>query len=138
MADIDPLLVLLRRYQAERKAFDDAPATDRRTDDDWGRIARTTWSRTQDQIIQSQPAATTAAGALLALDHVLQSDDLFFDRSESPDLQMLWLLVKVARDYIASVDMRDRDRFLEGGIMRRTGQERDRPTDQDNRYQGGA
>jgi hypothetical protein len=31
---IDPLLVLLQRYQTERKAFDDAPATDRRTDDD--------------------------------------------------------------------------------------------------------
>ena len=138
MADIDPLLVLLRRYQAERKAFDDAPATDRMTDDDWDRIARATWSRTQDQIIQSEPPATTAAGVLLALDHVLQSDDLFFDRSESPDLQMLWLLVKAARDYVASVDMRDRDRFLEGGIMRRTGEERDHPTDQHNRYQGGA
>ena len=138
MADIDPLLVLLRRYQAERKAFDDAPATDRMTDDDWDRIARTTWSRTQDQIIQSEPPATTAPGVLLALDHVLQSDDLFFDRSEFPDLQMLWLLVKAARDYIASLDMRDRDRFLEGGIMRRTGEERDHPADQDNRYQGGA
>ena len=137
MADIDPLLVLLRRYQAERKAFDDAPATDRMTDDDWDRIARTTWSRTQGQIIQSEPPATTAAGVLLALDHVLQSDDLFFDRSESPDLQMLWLLVKAARDYIASVDS-DRDRFLESGIMRRTGEERDHPTDQDNRYHGGA
>jgi hypothetical protein len=68
----------------------------------------------------------------------LQSDDLFFDRSESPDLQMLWLLVKAARDYVASVDMRDWDRFLEGGIMRRTGEERDHPADQDNRYQGGA
>ena len=115
MAHIDPLLVLLRRYQAERKAFDDAPATDRMTDDDWDRIARTTWSRTQDQIIQSEPAATTAAGALLALDHVLQSDDLFFDRSESPDLQMLWLLVKAARDYIAAVDTRDWDSFSKAG-----------------------
>jgi hypothetical protein len=55
LADIDPLLVLLRRYQAERKAFDDAPATDGMTDDGWDRIARTTWSRTQDQIIQSEP-----------------------------------------------------------------------------------
>jgi hypothetical protein len=115
LADIDPLLVLLRRYQAERNAFDDAAATDGMTDDGWDRIARTTWSRTQDQIIQSEPAATTAVGAVLALDHVLQSDDLFFDRSESPDLQMLWLLVKAARDYIASVDMRDWDRFSKAG-----------------------
>ena len=129
MADIDPLLVLLRRYQAERKAFDDTPAADRMTDDDWDRVARATWSRTQDQIIQSEPPATTAPGVLLALDHVLQSDDLFFDRSESPDLQMLWLLVKAARDYIASVDMRDWDSFSKAG---------DHPTHQDNRYQGGA
>jgi hypothetical protein len=107
LADTDPLLALLRRYLAERKTYDDAPSTSGMTDDDWDRIARATWSRTQEQIIQSEPPATTAAGALLALDHVLQSDDLFFDRSESPDLQMLWLLVKAARDYIASVEMRD-------------------------------
>ena len=43
-----------------------------------------------------------------ALDHVLQSDDLFFERSESPDLQMLWLLVKAARDYISSAEIRER------------------------------
>jgi hypothetical protein len=48
-------------------------------------------------------------------DHVLQSDDLFFDRSESPNLQMFWLLVKAARDYIASVDMCDCDSFSKAG-----------------------
>jgi hypothetical protein len=101
VAAIDPLLALLQRYQVERKAFDDAVATEGTTDQDWDRIAETTWSRTQDQIIELEPPATTAAGALLALDHVLQSDDLFFDRSESVDLQMLWLLIKAARDYIA-------------------------------------
>jgi hypothetical protein len=100
---IDPLLVLLQRYQVERKAFDDAGATDGITDQDWDRIALATWSRTQDQIIESEPPATTAAAALLALDHVLQSDDLFAERSESADLQMLWLLIKAARDYLASV-----------------------------------
>jgi hypothetical protein len=105
VANADPLLVLLKRYLAERKAFDDAPATHWMTDEDWDTIALTTWSRTQDQIIQSEPPATSAAGALLALDHVLQSDDLFSERSECPDLQMLWLLVKAARDYIASVEM---------------------------------
>jgi hypothetical protein len=98
----DPLFVLLRRYQAERKAFDDAPATDAITNEDWDRIALTTWVRTQDQIIQSEPPATSAAGALLALDHVLQSDDLFAERLECAELQMLWLLVKAARDYVAS------------------------------------
>jgi hypothetical protein len=100
--DIDPLHVLLRRYQVERNAFDDAGATDGITDQDWDRIALATWSLTQDQIIQSEPPATTAAGALLALDHVLQSDDLFAERSEFADLQFLWLLIKAARDYIAS------------------------------------
>jgi hypothetical protein len=105
MVAIDPLLALLQRYLVDRKAFDDAAATEGTTDQDWDRIAKATWSRTQDQIIQLEPPATTAAGALLALDHVLQSDDLFFDRSESVDLQMLWLLIKAARDYIASVEM---------------------------------
>jgi hypothetical protein len=100
----DPLLALLRRYQAERKAFDDASATDGITDEDWDRIAQDTWVGTQDEIIQSEPPATTAAGALLALDHALQSDDLFAERSESADLQMLWQLIKSARDYIASTE----------------------------------
>jgi hypothetical protein len=103
LAEIDPLLFLLQRYQAERKAFDEADATAGMIDQDWDRIAQATWSRTQDQIIQSEPPATTAGGALLALDHVLQSDDLFAERSESADLQTLWLLIKAARDYIASL-----------------------------------
>ena len=96
LADTDPLLPLLQRYQVERQAFDNATVTEEMTDQDWDRLAQATWSRTQDQIIESEPPATTAAGALRALDHVLQSDDLFFERSESPDLQMLWLLVKAA------------------------------------------
>jgi hypothetical protein len=114
LAAIDPLLALLQRYQVERKAFDDASPTEGITDQDWDRIAEVTWSGTQDQIIQSEPPATTAAGALLALDHVLQSDDLFFDRSESVDLQMLWLLIKAARDYIALVEMHDPPQVCEG------------------------
>ena len=75
--DADPLLILLQRYQVERQAFDDVVTTKEMTDQDWDRLAQTTWSRTQDQIIESEPPATTAAGALRALDHVLQSDDLF-------------------------------------------------------------
>jgi hypothetical protein len=118
VADVDPLLFLLRRYQIECEAFDDAPAIDGITDQDRDRIAQATWSRTQDQIIQSEPPATSAAGALLALDHVLQSDDLFAERSECADLQMLWLLVKAARDYVALVGMQhNRDSFLEGGTQ---------------------
>ena len=103
MPSTDPLLALLHRYRDERKAFDEADA-EGMTDQDWDRIARETWSRTQDEIIQSEPHATTAAGALLALDHVLQSEDLFAERSDSAEQQMLWLLIKAARDYIASLE----------------------------------
>jgi hypothetical protein len=76
LADTDPLLLLLQR-QVEREAFDNVTVTEEMTDQDWDRLAQATWSRTQDQIIESEPPATTAAGALRALDHVLQSDDLF-------------------------------------------------------------
>jgi hypothetical protein len=110
--DADPLLILLQRYQVERQAFDDVVTTKEMTDQDWDRLAQTTWSRTQDQIIESEPPATTAAGALRALDQVLQSDDLFFDRSESVGLQMLWVLIKSARDYIASAEIHDPPQVL--------------------------
>jgi hypothetical protein len=63
----DPLLALLRRYQDELKAFDDAIGPDGLTNEDWNRIAQDTWVSTRDEIIQSEPRATTAAGALLAL-----------------------------------------------------------------------
>jgi hypothetical protein len=103
---IDPLLVLLQRYEAEREAFDNGAVTAGMTDEDWGRIAETTWAGTQARIIALEPPATTAAGALFALDHVLNSDE-FADRCDSPDLQMLWLLIKAVRNYIASLDLRD-------------------------------
>ena len=112
--DTDPLLMLLQRYEVERHAFDDAVVTEEMTDQDWDRLAEATWSRTQHQIIESESPATTAAGALRALDHVLQSDDLFFDRSESVDLQMLWALIKAARDYVALLEMHDPPQVLEG------------------------
>jgi len=107
LGEIDPLHALLQRYQAERKTFDD-PETTGITDQEWDGIARVTWWRTLNKIIQSEPWATTAAGALFALDHVLESDE-FAERAESSDLQLqlLWLLVKHARDYIASMEMRD-------------------------------
>jgi len=105
LGKIDPLHAFLQRYQAERKAFDD-PEDTGNTDQDWDRIARVTWWRTLNKIIQSEPRVTTAAGALFALDHVLESDE-FAERTESSDLQLLWLLVKAARDYIASMEMRN-------------------------------
>jgi hypothetical protein len=102
----DPLRILLRRYEAELTTFDNAIATDQ-PEPDWSRIAEETWCRTQDEIIEQEPAATTAACALLALDHVLQTDDLFEGRTEIARLQVLWLLVKAARDYVATMTARD-------------------------------
>ena len=103
--DTDHLLTMLRRYQAERKAFDDAVAIRAiDTDSVWDMLAKTKWANTQDEIIKMEPRATTATGALLALEHVLQSEDLFADRAESAELEMLWLLVKAARDFIASTE----------------------------------
>ena len=96
----DPLLRLLQRYEAELAAFNDASGA---VEQDWDKIAETTWSRTQDEILERKPEATTAAGARLALDHVLKSE-LFADRRESADQQMLWLLIKAARDYIDGIE----------------------------------
>ena len=97
----DPLLALLRRYQAELKAFDDRVASGGFAEHLWDRVARNTLVLTQDEIIHSRPPATTARGALAALDHVLQSEKLFADRKDSADLQMLWHFIEAARDYIA-------------------------------------
>lgn len=63
----DPLLILLRRYERELAAFDNATSANQISERDWDRIAEETWSRTQDEILERQPPATTASGALLAL-----------------------------------------------------------------------
>jgi hypothetical protein len=89
----DPLLTLLRRYQAELEAYD--PPAD---EADCVSLARNTWVRTRNEIVHSKPAFTTTAGALGALEHVVRSKDLF---NESPDLVMLWQLVAAAYDYFA-------------------------------------
>ena len=96
----DLLLTLLRRYRAQRTAFDDAPRHGM-DDDDWERTARRTWYATQHEIIKLEPPATTAAGALLALDHVLESEELFGGPPDNADIKMLWLLVVAAREFIA-------------------------------------
>ena len=99
-ATSDPLLALLQRYEAELSAFNDATPT---PEQDWDKIAETTWFRTQNEILERKPEATTAAGALLALDYVLKNE-MFADREEFADQQMLWLLIKAARDYIARTE----------------------------------
>ncbi len=106
----DPLLALLQRYEAERAAFDQEAGTEQIADQDWDRIAEETWSRTQDEILEHQPPATTAAGAFLALDHVLRDEYLFGEREECADQKMLWLLIKAARDYIATTEFLDTEK----------------------------
>ena len=96
----DPLLTLLQRYEAELTAFNDATPTG---EEDWDNIAKNTWFGTQNEILERKPDATTAAGALLALDHVLNSE-LFEDREEFAEHEMLWQLIKAARDYIARTE----------------------------------
>jgi hypothetical protein len=105
LAEDDPLLVLLRRYEAGLKFFDETPAGDM-SEEYWNKLAHDTWYGAQKEIIQSQPSATSVTGALLALDHVLQSEELFEERSESERLQMLWQLIKGVRDYLASLEGR--------------------------------
>lgn len=96
----DPLLELLQRYIAELKVFNEAIASD---ECDWNKIALDTWACLRGEIIASEPRASTATGALLALDHVLQSSELFENKSVSAEeMQMLWHLIRAARDYIAS------------------------------------
>jgi hypothetical protein len=101
MDDADPLLTLLRRYEAERKSFDIAEDGGV-SDQDWDRLAEATWYGTQCKIIQSGLPVTTPAGAISLLDHVLKSAELFEERSASADLQMLWRLIEAVRDFIAS------------------------------------
>ena len=103
----DPLLALLQRYEAELAAFDSTTGTEQMTDQDWDRIAQETWSHTQDAILERLPRATTPAGALMALDHVLRNEELFAERDECASQQILWLLIKAARDYIASTEPHD-------------------------------
>jgi len=108
--ETDPLLELLQRYEAERAAFDDEVSNEQISDQEWDRIAKETWSRTQDEILERQPPATTATGAFLALEHVLRNEYLFGEREDSADQKMLWLLIKAARDFIAKTNLPDMEK----------------------------
>jgi hypothetical protein len=101
----DPLLTLLRRYEAELAAYDHPTESEKTAEED-DQFAEETWYSTKEEILKQQPPATTAAGALLALDHVLKNEDLDAERTESTDKQMLWLLLKAARDYLAASEGR--------------------------------
>ena len=108
--EADSLLELLQRYEAERAAFDDEVSNEQSSDQEWDRIAKETWSRTQDEILERQPPATTATGAFLALEHVLRNEYLFGEREDSADQKMLWLLIKAARDFIAKTNFPDMEK----------------------------
>lgn len=99
----DPLIVLLRRYEAGMKTFNETPAIER-NDEYWDNLAKETWYDAQQEIIRTKPSATTAAGAVMALDHVLKSEELFGELSSFADLQMLWQVLKAAREYVASLE----------------------------------
>jgi len=93
---LDPLHVLLQRHTAANAAFDVAAAdaseaeSDRLFDD---------CSRTMHAIIERLPPATTAAGAIAALDALLAEDDLW--QPGYPMTVFARHLLTAARDYIA-------------------------------------
>ena len=98
MADnvVDPLLVLLRRHEEANAAYDaaadsDAPEADRKH-------LYAGCTRTMQAIIDRAPAATTAEGAVAALDHVLNDESLY--GSQFAGDVFLRRLIEAARDYI--------------------------------------
>jgi hypothetical protein len=97
----DPLLALLQRYEMELAAFNQDIGTKVVSDQEWDRIANT-WTRARNEILERQLSATTVDGAISALDHVMRDENLFGERDEFADQQLLWLLVKAARDFIAN------------------------------------
>jgi hypothetical protein len=78
----DPLLVLLRRHEEANSAFDSA------ADRDASQAERehlfVVCGRTMQAIIDRAPTATTAAGAVAALDHIL-NDAALWHRSAGDD-----------------------------------------------------
>jgi hypothetical protein len=92
---VDPLLVLLRRHEAANTAYDVA------ADSDASEAERThlfaACSQTMHAIIDRAPAATTAGGAVAALDHVLNDESL---SSKDAVGAFLRQLIQAARDYI--------------------------------------
>lgn len=95
----DPLLRLVRKYEAQREVFNDL---DNITNDQSDELYDRTLKATMIEINKTQPQATTAAGALAALDHVLSDHDYFGDEQRELycGTAMLWTLIAAARDYI--------------------------------------
>jgi hypothetical protein len=79
---VDPLLVLLRRHEAANAAYD--AAADRDASEDERDHLFAACERTMDAILSRGPAATTADGAVAALDHVLMTRPCGTTRSNIP------------------------------------------------------
>jgi hypothetical protein len=92
---VDPLLVLLRRHEEANSAFDSAADRDASQAEREHLFAACV--RTMQAIIDGAPTATTAAGAVAALEHIL-NDAALWHRSAGDDF--LRHLIKAARDYI--------------------------------------
>lgn len=95
----DRLLDLIRRYEAQTTAFDVEAMS--LPSEQWDARANETFFATKNQIIMEQPPATSAAGAIAALSHLL-NDDTLAGREESQGEMFEWLLIRAARDYIAA------------------------------------
>jgi hypothetical protein len=95
----DRLLQLVRRYEAECSECSNSATLH---GDEIDAHFEATASATQKQIIDEQPPATSAEGAVAAIVHVMNDYDFFADRRTTQGEQMLWLLLRGARDYIVA------------------------------------
>ena len=101
----DPLLLLLRRYEAIISAIKSTrPAEVAEADLD--RIYREGSQRTMREIISASPPTTTAEGAVAALDHVLADEAIWREIENYGGKEMLRYLIVSARDFIARTQLR--------------------------------
>jgi gamma-glutamyltranspeptidase len=95
---VDPLLVLLRRHEAANAAFDAAAERGNASEAEKDHLF-TACGRTMQEIIDRGPHATTAEGAVAALDHVLNDEALWSDPRPGGEV-FLRKLIEAARKYI--------------------------------------
>jgi hypothetical protein len=92
---VDPLMVLLRRHEEANAAFD--TAADRGAPEAEKDRLFAACRRTMRAIVDRSPAATTAEGAIAALEHVLSDNTLWHGAAADTFLRHL---IQAARDYI--------------------------------------
>jgi hypothetical protein len=94
---VDPFLVLLRRHEAANAAYD--VAADNNASEAERDHLFAACGRTMHAIIDRGPAATTAEGAVAALNHVLNDEGLWHGSEYAGEI-FLRQLIEAARDYI--------------------------------------